>query len=288
MRNLLLVASCLLTSSTLLADYGKVRMPGEATIKHDGDYVTYNLHFGASCYASEDETIHRVRERVLGLAEWLDAKSVSFNSGGIEYWSNQLYTSRDESLYLNYYRNEDEEAIPNPCYHKYTTRQSVTIRVTKAHEAPAITKALVQDFYNDVDGFLWPLNERATVESESSTYATITSVRKDVTDETIEKMKELAYAHATRVATGRFLAVLGAHYNGQWFFFGADFTDERYTAHREYMIPGGVQAAPIMDVPLPPSMLPAPAPAVISLEPLEYHVDGTFEFGFTRDFNEVK
>jgi hypothetical protein len=144
---------------------------------------------------------------------------------------------------------------------------------------------MVQGVYDEVYQYLWPLNRRVDAPANAYTSAKVTNVQKGVHDDTLEVMKDRAYAHAARVATRRFLAVLGENFGGQWFFHGADFTDERYTSTRHFEI-GDAAAIGPMPVPLPPAYDVAP-PAIITLEPLSYYADGVFEFGFTRDYHEI-
>lgn len=289
MRNIakgLIVAMSILATSATATEFGKVRLPGEATIKHEGDYVVYNLRFEAKCHTEEQVAITEVSNDVLSFVSWLDNRTLDFNNGSIEYWAALISTVRDDNPYIYDYDADENERIENPCYLKFSTSQAITVRVTRADSIPSITKTLVQSFYDEIYQFLWPFNHRAATESNAWTSAKITYVNKGVHDETLENMKELAYAKAANVATARFLAVLGKLYSGQWFFYGADFTNERYVSSRHLELDAPV-AAPVsggVPIPVPP---PVATPTVINLEPLQYSVDGVFEFGFTRDFNDL-
>lgn len=283
---MLIAALSLFAMSATSENFGKVRLPGEATIKHEGDYVVYDLTFASNCYAEEQDSIAEVSNNVSTLASWLDNKTLNFSNGTIEYWADLISTTRDSNPYItDYYRSESEDRIANPCYQKYSTTQSVSIRVSRAGDAQWVSRAMVQDFYDALYQYLWPLNRSATSESGPWASAKITHVHKGVYDETLKQMKEQAYASATHVAQARFLAVLGKSYGGQWFFYSADFSNERsYSkSHRELdsaILPPSAAAPP-----LPPAFVVPPA--VINLEPLEYSIDGVFEFWFTRDFNNA-
>lgn len=288
MRNVvtkLFVALSLLTASTVTAEYGKVRLPGEATIKHDGDYVVYNLSFTSNCQTEEETSITEVSNNAALFADWLDERALTYSNGTIEYWADIASTYRDESPYIyNYYYSEGEEKIPNPCYEKFSTSQSLTIRVNKASDLPGVTKEIVQGFYEEIYQYLWPLNRRVSTDI-SWTSARVTNVNKGINDDTRKRMKEEAYAAAANVATARFLSVLGKNFEGQWFFEGADFTGARYTDSSDYAVVTPIPvpvAGPVME-----PALPKAPDTVISLQPLYYSVDGTFEFRFTRDFNDV-
>jgi len=281
----LVAAIGLLATSVMATDFGKVRLPGEATVKHDGDYVVYELQFESTCYTDEQQSITEVANNVASFVSWLENIVLDFSDGQVDYWANLISTGRDNNPYIyGNYRNDNP--VDNPCYQKFSTTQSLSVRVTKADDVAAVTKALVQDFYNNIYQFLWPLNQISTTEPNAFTSAKISRVHKGIQDETLERMKEQAHATAAKVATARFLAVLGKAYSGQWFLSGADFTNERYVSSRHAELAAaemGNEAAFATPAPSAPT---APA-TVINLEPLQYSIDGVFEFGFTRDFNDA-
>lgn len=278
----LVVALSISAASAMTEEYGKVRLPGEAIIKHDGDYIVYDIEFNSQCYTKEEDSIREVSDDVFGFAAWLDDKALNFTGGRVEYFVDLIETMKDRQPYMAYYGIDRVEEIKNPCYQKYSTEQSVTIRVNRATDMLSVTNAMVQDFYEEIYQYLWPLNHRVEAESNAWSSAKITDVSKGIYEETLVRMKEQAYAYAAGVATKRFLAILGGHYSGKWFFHGADFTDERHVSKSYY-------AAEMGMAPLPPSFAPIPVvpPAVINLEQLTYFVEGEFEFGFTRDFHEI-
>lgn len=282
----LLVAMSLLATSALTNEYGKVRLPGEATIKHDGDYIIYDLKFDSTCYTEEQDSITGVSNSVFSFVAWLDSRAANYSNGSIDYWVNLISTVRDENPYISsYYYSDEDDRIANPCYQKYSTAQTISIQVNRAADSPSVTNDMVQGLYNEIYQYLWPLNHGAETESNAWSSAKITRVHKGVHEETLEWMKEQAYGYATHLATARFLAVLGKNYGGQWFLNGADFTDERYVDSRSHEIADAI-TLPIAGAPIPPA-IPAAPPAIINLEPLKYSVEGVFEFGFTRDFNNI-
>lgn len=283
----LLLAVATLGSFAVSADYGKVRLPGEATIHHDGDYIDYSLRFEANCYAEEQDSIRDVVNAVAGFVSWLDNRALSFSDGSIDKQVNLSSTVKDINPYLDhYYGIPDENRIANPCFQKYSTSQYVSVRVNRASHLPAITNSMVQSVYDEIYQYLWPLNRLFDAPANVYISAKVIDVRKGVHDETLEVMKERAYAHAARVATRRFLAVLGENFGGRWFFHGADFTHERHTSMRHFDIEADAAIAPMPGTVLPPAFEVAP-PAIIKLEPLSYYADGVFEFGFTRDYQEI-
>lgn len=281
----LVIAMSILAASTFATDFGRVRLPGDATVKHDGDYVVYSINFDSSCYTEEQDAITEVSNGVAGFASWLDNLILDFNSGTVEYWADLQTTSRDSNRYVYHYYGDDNR-IENPCYEKYSTHQSLSVRVTKLDDVVAISRGVVQGIYDQLFRFLWPYNHRG-IEAHSWASAKVTGVEKGVNDETLERMKERAYANARSVATARFLATLGGDYVGQWYFANADFTDERYISYRHKSLASDAAIMPPAAGPVGPIPEPPISQTVINLEPLEYSVDGVFEFGFSRDYNDV-
>lgn len=265
-------------------DFGVVRIPGEAVIKHEGDYVVYDLYFSTECFDKETDSINTVSQNVSGFVSWLKDRAYSYNDGIIDYSVNLINTYQDTNPYLGYYYDSYTEKTPNPCFQKYSTNQSISIRVEKYPDSAEINNDIVQGFYDELYAFLWPLNIYIENEHKAKSLAKITNVSKGLFEETLEKMKEQAYSYAAQIATRRFLAVLGAGYTGRWFLNKADFTNEQYfrestfnkSSYEVAPVPGGI-AAPVF---------PEPVPAVIVLDQLTYSINGVFEFGFTHDFNE--
>ena len=139
-----IIAMSLLVASSVAAEYGKVRLPGDATIKHDGDYIVYDLKFESNCYTDEQESISEVSNNVVGFVAWLNDKAHNFNDGSIEQWVNLISTSRDGNPFLFYYYDSDpEERVANPCYEKYSTTQSISVRVIKSDSIPSVTRGMV-------------------------------------------------------------------------------------------------------------------------------------------------
>lgn len=285
--SLFISTTLLISTSVQSHNYGKIRVPSSGKVSHNGDYAVYDLNFTSSCYMQESDSISRVSSHVLAMVNWLDRKASSFDNGHLEYTVGLIHSYSDENRYLDsgvypvYPGEPITERDENPCYRTHSTYQNVSIKLTRAADVHMLDSNTIQEFYNEIYAFLWPLNLTENTETHAYASAKVTNVNKGVFEGTLESMREAAYAKATQNATRSFLSILGADYHGTWFLNGADFTNYQVFANSSaHMDEAMILPAPVH------GGAPDPIPTIIKLDPLSYSVDGTYEFSYSYDFNE--
>lgn len=246
---------------------GNAYHSGTGKVLHDGDFIEFSLNFEASCYDTRTAALNQVVNNVATFTDWLNSEKANYESEAITHEADPINVWRKGN---NHYDNE--------CAGKYFASQSLVLTLNKANEASALHADLIQDFYQELQLVVWPLNLANNEPEQARISTTISDVQKGVYESTADDLRIAAKAKARNKATNDFLAFLGPDYQGTWWLHSADFREQSYSGLLKTSVERYADSAV---APLLPGSGEPPIPASLKLKPLSLSVTGNFHFIYT-------